>query len=59
MISLDADPKALQQINFTGNLQQDRDTQFFFIIEEAKETVLDCSKGVIKELWFYFVLVKY
>ena len=50
MISLDAYPKLLQQISFTGNLQQDRNTQFFFIIEEPKETVLDCSKGVIKVL---------
>ena len=31
----------------------------FFIIEEAKETVLDFSKETIKLLWFYFVLIKY
>ena len=30
----------------------------FFIIEEAKETVLDFSKGTVKVLWFYFVLIE-
>ena len=29
----------------------------FFIIEEAKETVLDFLKGTIKVLWFYFILI--
>ena len=28
-----------------------------FIIEEAKETVLDFSKGTVKELQFYFVWI--
>ena len=44
--ALDADPKAIQQINLTGNLNrkdnQDRNindnTTMFFITEEAKET---------------------
>ena len=44
--ALDADPKAIQQINFTGNLQQQ--ATIFFIIEEAKETVLDFSQGTVK-----------
>ena len=34
-----ADSKAIQQINFTVNIERDGNTQFFFIIEEAKETV--------------------
>ena len=33
--ALDADPKAIQQINFTGNLDR---------VEGAKETVLDFSQ---------------
>ena len=33
---LDADPKAIQQINFTENLERVRNTQIFFIIEKAK-----------------------
>ena len=40
--ALDADPKAIQQINFTGNLDRDRNTTFF-IIEDTKETILDFS----------------
>ena len=39
--ALDANPKAIQQINFTGNLDRPRQTTLFFIIEEAKETILD------------------
>ena len=39
------DPKAIQQINFTGNLNQAGNTQIFVIIEEAKESDLDFSKG--------------
>ena len=38
---LDADPKAIQQVNFTGNLERDGNTQMFFIIQEAKDTILD------------------
>ena len=47
---LDADPKAIQQINFTGNLARDpiENTTMFFITEEAKEVVLDFSKGTVK-----------
>ena len=37
--ALDADPKAIQQINFTGNLDRANNTRFHFILEEAKETV--------------------
>ena len=40
---LDADPRAIQQINFTANLDRAGNTTMFFIIEEAKETVLDFS----------------
>ena len=34
---LDADPRAIQQINFTANLDRARNTTIFFIIEEAKK----------------------
>ena len=50
--ALDTDPKAIQQINLTGNLEreQNANTTLFFIIEEAKETVLNFSKGTVKVL---------
>ena len=54
---LDADPKAIKQINFTGNLSRAEGAAMFFIIGEAKETVLDFSKGTVNILWFYFVLI--
>ena len=44
--ALDSDPKAMQQINFTGNLGEQ--STIFFIIEEAKEKVLDFSQGTEK-----------
>ena len=52
MISIDlskqqalvADPRAIQQINFTANLDRNRNTTMFFIIEEAKETVFEFSQ---------------
>ena len=37
--ALDAVPKAIQQINFTGNLSGDNNRLIFFIIEEVKETI--------------------
>ena len=48
--ALDADPRGIQQINFTANLDRVGNTTMFFIIEEAKETVLDFSQGTVKVL---------
>ena len=48
--ALDADPRAIQQINFRSNLDRAGNTIMFFIIEEAKETVLDFSQGTVKVL---------
>ena len=47
---LDVDPRAIQQINFTANLDRAGDPTMFLIIEEAKETVLDFSQGTVKVL---------
>ena len=54
---LDADPKAIQQINFTRNLTRPGDARTYLIIEEAKEKIVDFSKGTVKVLWFHFVLI--
>ena len=40
----DADPKAIQQIDFNRNLDRAGNTTMFFIIKEAKETILDFCK---------------
>ena len=42
------EPKATQQINFTGNLENK--SVIFFIIKEGKVTVLDSSQGTVKIL---------
>ena len=48
--ALDADPRSVQQINFTANLDRAGNTRIYFILEEAKETKLDFSQGTVKVL---------
>ena len=38
-MQIHADPRAIQQVNFTANLDRAGNTTMFFIIEEAKETI--------------------
>ena len=47
---LEADPKAIQQINFTANLDWDGNTIMFFIIRETKKKFSDFSQGSVKVL---------
>ena len=42
--------RAIQQINFTANLERAGNTAMFFIIEQAKETVFEFSQGTVKVL---------
>ena len=46
--TLDADPREIQQINLTANLDRAGNTKIYFILEEAKETALDFSQGTVK-----------
>ena len=48
--ALDADPKTIQQINFTANLDRIGNTRFYFVLQEAKETVFEFSQGAVKVL---------
>ena len=48
--ALDADPKAIQQINFTANLARVGNTTMFFVIEEVKETLFEFLQGTLKVL---------
>ena len=48
--ALDADPRAIQQINFTANLDRADNRRIYFILEEAKETAPDFSQGTVKVL---------
>ena len=56
--AIDADPRAIQQINFTANLDRDGNTTIVFIIEAAKETVLDFSQGTVKVRWMQFYWIQ-
>ena len=47
---LDVDARAIQQINFTANLDRDGNTNFYFILEEVKETVSEFSQGTVNVL---------
>ena len=49
-IALDADLKAIQQINFTANLDRWGNTTMFFVTEDTKETILDFSRETVKVL---------
>ena len=48
--ALDADPRAIQEINFTANLDRAGNRRILSILEEAKETNLDFSQRTIKVL---------
>ena len=48
--ALDADLKAIQQINFTANLDGAGNTRLYFILEEAKETIFEFSQETVKVL---------
>ena len=48
--ALDVDSRAIEQINFTANLDRAGNTRIYFILEEAKETILDFSQGTVKVL---------
>ena len=48
--ALDADPRAIQQINFTANLDRAGNARIYFILEEAKETILNFCQGNVKVL---------
>ena len=49
--ALDADPRAIQQINFTANLDKNGNKTVFFIIEKAKETAFEFSQRNVNVLW--------
>ena len=48
--ALDVDPKAIKQINFTGNLNQRARAIIFFIIKKAKETMVEFSQETLNDL---------
>ena len=55
--ALDADPRAIQQINFTANLDRAGNARIYFILEEANETVVDFSQGIVKVLQICYIII--
>ena len=53
--ALDADPREIQQINFTANLDRAGNTRI--ILEEAKETKLKFSQGAVKVLQICYIII--
>ena len=47
---LDADPKSIQKIDFTENIDRGGQTTIVFIKEEVKGTVLDFSERTVRVL---------
>ena len=47
---LDSDPRAIEKINFNANLDRAGNTRIYFILEEAKETILNFEQGTVKVL---------
>ena len=48
--ALDAGSRAIRRINSTVDLDKAVNTTMIFIIEEAKETVIEFSQGTVKAL---------
>ena len=48
--ALESDPRAIEQINFTGNLDRATTARIYFILEEVKKTVLDISQETVNIL---------
>ena len=59
--TVDADQKAIQQINFIRNLTLNpvANTTVFFIIEEAQETILNFLQGAVKVLYVFHNLFSF
>ena len=55
--ALDADPRAIQQINFTANLDRVCNARIYFILEEANETIVDFSQGIVKVLQICYIIM--
>ena len=48
--AIDGDPKSIQRINITGNLDRAGNTTVLFIIEKADKNTLNIPKGALTVL---------
>ena len=54
---LDSNPGAIQKNKFTVTLDRAGNTRFYFILEEAKETILNFSQGTVKVLSICYIVI--
>ena len=54
---LDSDPRAIEQINITANLDRAGNTRIYFILEEANETILDFSQRAVEVLQIRYIII--
>ena len=52
-VNLSKQQASIQRIGFIENLDGANNRIMFFIIEEVKETILDCSQWTVKVLWIF------
>ena len=55
--ALDADLRAIQQINFTVKLDRAGNTRIYFILEEAKGTILSFAQDTVKVLQICYIII--
>ena len=55
--ALNADPRAIQQIIFTANLDRAGNRRIYLILEEAKETILNFSQETVKVLKICYIII--
>ena len=55
--ALHADPTAIRQINFTANLDRTANTRIYFILEEAKVTILHFAQRTVKVLQICCIII--
>ena len=54
--ALDDDSRAIQQIIFNGKIKATEENTkviIYYILEQSKETILDFSKGITKDLYLH------
>ena len=53
----DAVSKAIQQVSTSGNLDRPGKAKMFFIVEEAKEIIINFSQGTARVSYICFNLI--
>ena len=55
--AFDADPKEIQQIKFTGNMDREGNITIFLTLEDVKENILHLPQITLRVFYIFFVLL--